>query len=101
MKRVGWWDKQCMEKKKQLRKVLKEWRREGGESLEYKKRNTEKHERKKEEENKRWKKKTAQTKRESEVWEIMNRERKRKKEIGKGIEMEDWKRHFMRLLERR
>lgn len=36
--------------------------------------------------------------RESEVWEIVNRERRKRKKINEYIEMEDWKEHFMRLL---
>lgn len=39
-----------------------------------------------------------EVKREGEVWEIVNRERKRKR-INEGIEMEKWREHFMRLLE--
>lgn len=35
--------------------------------------------------------------RESKVWEIVNRERRRKK-VNKNIDMEEWKEHFMRLL---
>lgn len=31
-------------------------------------------------------------------WEIINRERKKKKGINEGIGMEEWKVHFMRLL---
>lgn len=86
--------------KKELRKALSEWRREDEEGLEYKERRTkyrETCERKREEENRRWEKK-EEARRESEMWEIVNRERKRKGGISKRIEMEDWKRHFMRLL---
>lgn len=36
--------------------------------------------------------------RESKVWEIVNRERRRRKKVNKNIDMEEWKEHFMRLL---
>lgn len=34
-------------------------------------------------------------KRDSEVWEIVNKERKGSKRVNEGIEMEDWKECFM------
>lgn len=36
--------------------------------------------------------------RESEVWEVVNRERKQRKKINEGMEGEEWKENFMRLL---
>lgn len=39
-----------------------------------------------------------EVKREGEVWEIVNRERKRRRRINEGIEMEEWREHFMRLM---
>lgn len=36
--------------------------------------------------------------RESEVWEIVNKERRRRKKKYENIDMEEWKEHFMRLL---
>lgn len=53
---------------------------------------------KKKEGNDRWEKQVAEARRESEVWKIINRERKKRKGINDGIEMEEWKEHFMRLL---
>jgi len=32
------------------------------------------------------------------VWEIVNRERKKRRKVMEGIEMAEWKEHFMRLL---
>lgn len=43
-------------------------------------------------------KKARKVKRKSEVWEIINRERKRRVRINDGIGMEKWKEYFMRLL---
>lgn len=35
---------------------------------------------------------------ESEVWELINRERKKRVGINEGIGMEEWKEYFMELL---
>lgn len=40
-----------------------------------------------------------EVKRESKVWELINRERKKRARIYEGIEMEEWKEYFMGLLE--
>ncbi|KYN12428.1 hypothetical protein ALC57_15395 [Trachymyrmex cornetzi] len=69
----GWWDRECREK----RGVLREWRKELCEA-------------KKREENERWERKVEVARNESQVWEIVNGERKRRKEINKGIEMKEW-----------
>ncbi|XP_067212233.1 golgin subfamily A member 6-like protein 6 [Linepithema humile] len=100
-KRRGWWDRECEEKKKEARRELRGWRRKGGEGKEYKEKKKEYKEmceRKKKEENERWEKRAREVKRENEVWEIINRERKRRVKINDGIEMEEWKEYFMRLL---
>jgi len=39
-----------------------------------------------------------QVRRESDVWDIVNKGRKRRKAIDDGIEEEEWKEHFMRIL---
>lgn len=41
--------------------------------------------------------KGSRGRRETEVWEIVNRERKKRKRVNIGIWMEEWKEHFMRL----
>lgn len=73
--RRGWWDEEYGEEKREVRRELRKWRKEGeGEKYRKKKGNYKKLcERKKREENERWEKKVAGAKRESEVWEIMNR----------------------------
>lgn len=43
-------------------------------------------ERKKKEENDRWKRATAEVRREGDVWEIVNRERRERKKINEEIE---------------
>lgn len=40
-----------------------------------------------------------EVKRESKVWELINRKRKKRARIYEGIEMEEWKEYFMGLLE--
>ena len=45
-------------------------------------------ERKRKEKNDRWKRKVAEAKREVAVWEIVNRERKKRKGINEEIEIE-------------
>ncbi|XP_011859507.1 PREDICTED: putative golgin subfamily A member 6-like protein 6, partial [Vollenhovia emeryi] len=69
-KEGGWWDEECKERKMEKRK----------------------------EETDRWEKEAEQVKKESEVWKIVNRGRKRRIGINEEIEEEDWKEHFMRLL---
>lgn len=51
-------------------------------------------------ENDRWEKQVAEARKENEVWEIVNRERKRRNGINKEISMGVWKEHFMGLLGR-
>lgn len=55
-------------------------------------------ERKKREENERWERRAEEVMRESEVWEIVNNERRRKRRIDGRIGMNEWREHFMRLL---
>jgi hypothetical protein len=43
-------------------------------------------------------KEAEQAKREREVWEIVNKGRKKKKGLNERIEKGEWKEHFMRLL---
>lgn len=39
-----------------------------------------------------------EVKKESEMWELINRERKKRVGINEGIGMEEWKEYFMELL---
>jgi len=54
--------------------------------------------RKKKEENERWEKAAMEVRRDKDVWELINRERKKKRRINEGFEMEEWKEYFMSLL---
>lgn len=55
-------------------------------------------ERKKGKENEWWERKAKEARRENEVWEVVNRERKKSWRVNEGIEMKEWREHFMRLL---
>lgn len=52
----------------------------------------------KREENERWEKPVAKARREEDVWEVVNRQRKRRKKMNEGIEMEVYKDHFVGML---
>ncbi|XP_024876545.1 vicilin-like seed storage protein At2g18540 [Temnothorax curvispinosus] len=100
-KKVGWSDNDYREAKKETRRKLKEWRKVREEGSVYRERRKEFKElckRKKEEENLRWERKAMEARRESEVWEIVNRERRKRRGIEEGIEEEEWKKYFMQLL---
>lgn len=49
---------------------------------------------KKKKANEKWEKKAKEVKRESNVWEIINRERKERKRINNGIGMAQWKEYL-------
>lgn len=89
-------------KKREMRRKLRDWRRKGGEEEKYKRGKQEYRlcKKKKKEENLRWKKKADEVRREGEVWEVVNRERERKKRkrINKSIEWEEWKEHFREIV---
>lgn len=55
--------------------------------------------RRKREENLKWEKKAEKVRREEEIWEIVNRKRRKRKKINESIGWKEWKEHFMRLLE--
>lgn len=87
------------EKKGKVRRELRKLRKGIGSETDYKKGKLKYKElcAKKKEENERWEKRVMEVKREGEVWEIVNRERKRRR-INEEIEMEKRREHFMRLL---
>lgn len=98
-KTVGWkpwWDSECWIEKRKLRQLVK--RAERGDikqaRIKYKKLCEKKIEE--------WKQKEEESlkeiKTEVEAWKYVNRFRKRKREVCKGIRIEEWKRYFMELL---
>lgn len=96
--RKGWWNKECKEKKKELRKTLRIWKRGGeGQGQEYRRRRRKYRdlcERKKRKENEKWARRAAEVRTEGQVWEIVNKERKRRKRVNEGIEMREWKNYY-------
>lgn len=84
-----------------MRRELRAWRRGTGEEGEYKrakKKYRELCERKKREENERWEKVVEVAKQEGQVWEVVNRERKKWKRINEQIEEREWEEYFKNLL---
>lgn len=96
------WDEECKERKREVRRELREWRRRGGGDGEiYRRKKREYNElcrRKKEEENERSERKAMKVRREDEVWEIVNRERRGRRRVNEGIRIEEWREYFMELL---
>jgi len=54
--------------------------------------------RKKKEENDRWENVVSKTRSEKDIWEIVNRGRKKKIIVNEEIEAEEWRGYFMELL---
>lgn len=72
-----------------MRRILREWRNKGGKGERYRKERVKYKltcKKKRGEENERWIKKTQEARTEREVWEIVNKERRRRKGINEGIE---------------
>jgi len=100
-RRTGWWDEECKEKKKEVKRELREWRRGNGGKERYwecKRKYREHCERKKREETERWMKEAENVKKEGDVWKLVNKGRRKKRTVDERIEQEEWKEHFMRLL---
>jgi len=96
----GWWDGDCREGKKSVRRELRRWRKEGGGGDRYRevKRAYNRLCEKKREEARRWEEEVKEARTENHVWKIVNRERKKKKWVNEGIELEEWDRYFKGLL---
>lgn len=100
-RREGWLDGECKERKGEVRKELRCWRKRGGDGIEYKRKKQEYKElceRKRNEETERWERKAAEAKGEKEVWEIINRGRKKRNRINEEIGMKEWEEYFRTLL---
>ncbi|XP_024875959.1 trichohyalin-like, partial [Temnothorax curvispinosus] len=86
--KVGWWNEECREAKKETRRKLRDWRKKRGEASAYKERRKEFKEickRKKEEENQRWERKVEGARREAEVYTAILAERLREEIEGKRM----------------
>jgi len=95
----GWWDEECAEQKRVVRRALRKWRKGRDEEQGYKEEKKvykEICEKKKREENEKWEKEAEEARTEVQVWNIVNRERKKWKGINK--ERKEWERYFRGML---
>jgi len=84
-----------------VREELRKWRKEEEDKEGYREKKKEYRElceQKKREESERWEKEAKQVKKEKEVWEIVNRGRRKRRRVNKNIKEREWKDYFMRLL---
>lgn len=89
----GWWDEECRIEKKKVRKALRDWRIRKEEKEKY--RDLEKEykelcERKTREKGERWIEEAKRTKTGQQVWELVNRERKKKKSEEGVLSKKRW-----------
>ena len=99
--RERWWDGECRMKKKEVRKIFKEWRKGRKEREEYKtvKRELQRiYDRKKEERKEKLLEEARRAKTQKEVWEVINKERGKRIEINEEIEMCEWEEYFRKML---
>ncbi|XP_011858234.1 PREDICTED: golgin subfamily A member 6-like protein 22, partial [Vollenhovia emeryi] len=96
----GWWGKEGKRRKKEVETMLKEWKRgrEVGKIIRKKKEYKVWCEERKREENEKWMKRAKEAKTQKQVWEIINKERKRGIEVNEEIEMKEWDNYFRGLL---
>lgn len=79
--------------------MLREWRRGERKEQEYKRKKREYREvYEKKKKRKAWMRRVTEAKTEGQVWEVINKDRKRRKVVNEGIEMGEWMEYFMELL---
>ncbi|XP_076301434.1 uncharacterized protein LOC143219315 [Lasioglossum baleicum] len=101
IKRKGWWDEECRVGKKLAREELRKWRKEGGNGIAFREKKREYQklcEEKKKKEREKWEKEVEGIKTESQVWKVVNRERKRRSRVDERIRLEEWEQYFRDLL---
>jgi len=87
-RKEGWWDEDCWRKKKEVRRILREWRKGKGDRREYQKKKREYKElceENKRKENERWEREMEGVRWESQVWRIINRERRKWKGVMRTL----------------
>ncbi|XP_024891322.1 trichohyalin-like, partial [Temnothorax curvispinosus] len=97
----GWWDEECTESKREVRKELRKWRKGKEEAERYRERRKEYREmcdRKKKEEKERMIREIGEAKTEGKVWELIGRVRKRRRRVNEEIKPEEWKEYFIDLM---
>ncbi|XP_024878641.1 trichohyalin-like [Temnothorax curvispinosus] len=88
----GWWDEECTESKREVRKELRKWRKGKGEAERYRERRKEYREmcdRKKKKEKERMIREIGEAKTEGKVWELIGRVRKRRRRVNEEIKPEE------------
>ncbi|XP_024884283.1 trichohyalin-like [Temnothorax curvispinosus] len=97
----GWWNEECTESKREVRRELRKWRKGKGEAERYRESRKEYREmcdRKKKEEKERMIREIGEAKTEGKVWELIGRVRKRRRRVNEEIKPEEWKEYFMELM---
>jgi len=97
----GWWDEECKREKLKVRRELRRWREGGGCKEVYKERKKGYKvmcAKKKEEENRDWEEVVKKAKTVGQVWEVVNRERRKGRGGGSGIGIEEWESYFKKQL---
>ncbi|KAL6431964.1 hypothetical protein ACFW04_007414 [Cataglyphis niger] len=97
----GWWDRECKEEKSIVRRELRRWREKGGDGKCYREAKGKYKkliEGKKKEEKERWERKVREIKTEGQVWELVNRGRRKRRKVNEDISMEEWDGYFRNLL---
>lgn len=94
-------DKECREKKREMRKTLGRWRRgkeEGEVCRERKREYREMCKEKRKEEKDRIIREIGEANTEARVWELIRRVKGKRKKINEEIKMKEWKEYFMELM---
>ncbi|KAL6427150.1 hypothetical protein ACFW04_008652 [Cataglyphis niger] len=97
----GWWDSECKEQKIIVKRELRRWRKKGGDGKLYREAKGKYKkliEGKKKEERERWERESREIRTEGQVWEIVNRGRRKRRKVNKHITMEEWDGYFRNLL---
>ncbi|KAL6417803.1 hypothetical protein ACFW04_012524 [Cataglyphis niger] len=97
----GWWDRECKEEKSIVRRELRRWREKGGDGKCYREAKGKYKkliEGKKKEEKERWEREVREIKTEGQVWELVNRGRRKRRKVNEDISMEEWDGYFRNLL---
>lgn len=90
-----WWDKDCRRQKRYVKKMYIKWKESIVSREEYvtERERMKKLVEKKEEEQRVWTE-IGEAKSQTEIWECISKEKKRGKEMGTQISMENWTNHF-------
>lgn len=106
-KKIGerdWWDTECKKEKKKVKRVYKRWRQGKEAKEEYillRKNFRELCKRKEAAKLEKLEEEIKRARAEAQIWKIVNRERKNARIVGEDISMEEWRRHFVSVLEGR